>query len=81
MSYIKEKVRDIFSEEKDIRIEYLNYDYQNYQSLNEGCGAEHVQKERKLPCNFRNVFSDSQNNQVEFIKNITLDGDVDRIIY
>lgn len=44
-------------------------------------GAEHVQKEKQLPQFFHNKFLDNQNNLVEFLKNVSFDGDVDRIIY
>lgn len=44
-------------------------------------GAEHVQKEKQLPQFFHNKFLDKENNLVEYVKNVSFDGDVDRIIY
>jgi len=79
--FLKEKIEEIFSEERDLKCEFINYDYEDYKSLNELSGAEHVQKEKKLPQFFHNKFLNKENNLVEFIKNVSFDGDVDRIIY
>lgn len=78
---MKEKIAEIFTDDKEIKCEFINYDYADYKSLNEMTGAEHVQKEKELPQFFHNKFLDKDNNLVEFVKNISFDGDVDRIIY
>ena len=78
---MKEKIAEIFSDEKDIKCEFINYDFEDYESLNELTGAEHIQKEKALPQFFHNKFLDKENNLVEFVKNVSFDGDVDRIIY
>ena len=55
---------------KIARFETMN---KNYKYLNEGCGAEHVHKEKLIPSNYPE--------NVSTIKNLSFDGDVDRIIY
>lgn len=58
----------------NLNLHFINTDYQTYENLNHSCGAEHVHKEKKLPSNYPSEKSPS-------IKNLTFDGDVDRIIY
>ncbi len=68
--YIYQNIKNIFSEKIDLK--FINLNYENYESLNENCGAEHLHKTRALPLNY----SDPKN-----IKSVSFDGDVDRIIY
>eukprot|EP01080_Neovahlkampfia_damariscottae_P011298 gene11298-4109_t len=50
------------------RFELLNDDISRTENLNKNCGAEHVQKEKKKPLNFKNCVA-------------SFDGDGDRIVY
>jgi phosphoacetylglucosamine mutase len=50
----------------------ININFQETCSLNEGCGAEFVHKDKKLPINYGNNV---------YVKNASFDGDVDRLVY
>jgi len=78
---LKENITEIFANDKEIKCEFINYDFTDFKSLNEMTGSEHIQKEKQLPQFFHNKFLDKENNLVEFVKNVSFDGDVDRIIY
>ncbi len=54
-----------------LQVKCINTDYTFHTYLNDQCGAEYVHKDRKLP----------KNADDKIFKNITVDGDVDRIIY
>jgi phosphomannomutase len=83
-AFLNEKLNKIFSINKDNNIFFYNIDYKNYEFLNEGCGSEFIQKEKNLPRNLLNFLKEksNENNQdFEYVKNISFDGDIDRIIY
>lgn len=55
-----------------LQVNVINADYTNYEYLNNNCGAEHVHKEKKVPINYP---------KEGVVKNLSFDGDVDRIVY
>ncbi len=55
-----------------IETKFINSNYEKFENLNEKCGAEHLHKSRSLPANYPDT---------KFTKNVSFDGDVDRIIY
>ena len=69
-SHIKDHITGAMTS-SELNISFINTDEQNKSKLNEGCGAEYVHKEHKYP----------ENQNTSTIKNLSFDGDVDRIIY
>jgi phosphoacetylglucosamine mutase len=69
-AYHWKNIENIFNNK--IKTSFINTNFKNFKMLNEGCGAEHVHKEKVLPADY---------NSNDFIKNVSFDGDVDRIIY
>jgi phosphoacetylglucosamine mutase len=69
--YHYENINKIFNNK--IKLKFINTNYKNYEFLNSQCGAEHVHKEKTLPINYPI--------ELEISKNVSFDGDVDRIIY
>ncbi len=61
-------IRDIFVD--DIKINFINTETENYEKLNNKCGAEYIHKDRKIPSDIINTR-----------KGVSFDGDVDRIVY
>jgi phosphoacetylglucosamine mutase len=55
-----------------LELKFINVDFNKHELLNSKCGAEHMHKEKTLP-------SDYPEEPVQ--KNLSFDGDVDRIIY
>lgn len=52
------------------------------QFLNDGCGAEFVQKERKLPRNLKEAIeAEFSNLSIDKISFPAFDGDADRLVY
>ena len=70
-SHFNPQIQKIFKSFSKFNISFINSDENNKEKLNEDCGAEYVQKEKKYPINQPN----------SSIKNLSFDGDVDRIIY
>lgn len=70
-AYHYKNIENIFNSK--IKTNFINTDFKNFKLLNEACGAEHVHKEKTLPIGYTN--------EKHFIKNVSFDGDVDRIIY
>jgi phosphoacetylglucosamine mutase len=68
--YHYKKIIEIFAE--TVKIHSYNTNYSEITALNDSCGAEYVHKEKNIPVNY---FKDA------YIKNISYDGDVDRIVY
>jgi phosphoacetylglucosamine mutase len=68
--YHYKKIIEIFYQ--TVNIHSYNTNYLETTSLNDSCGAEYVHKEKKIPVNY---FKDN------YVKNVTYDGDVDRIVY
>jgi phosphoacetylglucosamine mutase len=56
-----------------LKISFINIDFLDYKNLNNLCGAEYVHKEKKIPINYKL--------DCKISKNLSFDGDVDRIIY
>ncbi len=83
-AFLNQKINKIFLINKENKISFHNIDYKNYKLLNEGCGSEFIQKEKNIPKNFLNFLkekSNENNQEIEYVKNISFDGDVDRLIY
>ena len=70
-AFCKDKIADLMSNNKSLKLSFINTDYQNYKILNEGSGAEFVHKIKKFPSNFNSSIKE----------NLAFDGDVDRIIF
>lgn len=69
--YQYQKISKVFN--GTLRLDFINFNYKNYEFLNNKCGAEHVHKEKLIPINYpEGKF---------YSKNVSFDGDVDRIIY
>jgi phosphomannomutase len=69
-SLFTNQINDIFKGHLDIT--FINTDYNDHKTLNSNCGAEFLHKDRKLPTNYP---------EAPIQKNLSFDGDVDRIIY
>lgn len=69
-SHIKDNIANAINS-SELSVSFINTDEHNTSKLNEGCGAEYVHKEHKYP----------ENQNTSTIKNLSFDGDVDRIIY
>lgn len=69
-AYHHDKIIKIFNQ--TVSIHPYNTNYQNASGLNEGCGAEFVHKEKKIPTDYGKDFD---------VKNVSFDGDVDRVVY
>ncbi len=65
------KIAEIFGDR--MKLKFININYEFYEGLNEACGAEHLHKIKTLPLNYTD--------EVKLVKNLSFDGDVDRIIY
>lgn len=73
--YCKDKINEVLQKgNKDLKVYFINVDYLAYEKLNNNCGAEFTHKERKYPLNKVEQYPN-------VIKNLSFDGDVDRIIY
>jgi hypothetical protein len=75
-AFHKKGIADIFEQDKKVDLKFINTDYTKFETLNEKCGAEHVHKDRILPVNYPETEEEEL-----YIKNVSFDGDVDRIIY
>jgi phosphoacetylglucosamine mutase len=69
--YNYKKISQIFNGQ--LKLDFINTNYKNFETLNSKCGAEHVHKEKLIPINY----PEGKN----YSKNVSFDGDVDRIIY
>ncbi len=67
-SVFENEIRNIF--ENNIKINFINDSINDFDKLNNQCGAEYLHKDKIAP-----------SNQLETNKNVSFDGDVDRIIY
>lgn len=74
-----EKIKNIFTNEKNLNINFINTLFKNYSFLNEFCGSDFILREKNLPMNYPQ--GDKNDTKNIFNKNISFDGDVDRIIY
>ena len=69
--HVKDNIAKLFKSFPQFKITFINTEEDKKEKLNEHCGAEFVHKERQYPTN-----------QIESSnKNLSFDGDVDRIIY
>lgn len=73
-----EKIKNIFAKE-DFSLNFINTLFKNYSFLNAFCGSNFILKEKNLPMNYPNY--DKNDPKTLFAKNISLDGDVYRILY
>jgi hypothetical protein len=76
--FYRDKIKSIF-EKEDLSLTFINTTYKQNNFLNEFCGSDFILKERNLPFNYPDYDKTDQNTL--FIKNISFDGDVDRIVY
>jgi hypothetical protein len=67
-SVFENEIRNIF--ENDIKMKFINNDINDIKNLNNKSGAEYLHKDKIVPSNQPNI-----------VKNVSFDGDVDRIIY
>ena len=73
--FCKDKIKDLLNKGiQNLKVNFINFDCENYEKLNNNCGAEYTHKERKYPLNKEEQYPN-------VIKNLSFDGDVDRIIY
>ena len=53
----------------------------DFANMNNNCGSEHVQKERKKPLNLDSFLLESDHTAIGAASFLSLDGDADRIVY
>ena len=63
-------IEQIFKNNEKLQI--INTNYKNIESLNDGCGAEHVHKIKTHPSDYPEFMLN---------KNASFDGDADRIVF
>lgn len=71
--YHKNNIESVLSSGKFKDIKFINFNYKDFPNLNENCGAEYLHKEKAFPINYPL--------DKYYTKNVSFDGDVDRIIY
>jgi phosphoacetylglucosamine mutase len=69
---VKDNIQKIMESNTDLKISFINFDTSVIENLNAGCGAENTQKMKEYPLN---------KNQNSIVKNLSFDGDVDRVVY
>ncbi len=73
-----DKIKNIFTIDKDIKITSINTLFKNYSFLNEFCGSCYILLEKNLPVNYPQDKNDTKN---IFSKNLSFDSDIDRLVY
>lgn len=73
-----EKIKNIYGKE-DLSLNSINTLFKNYSFLNGFCGSDYILKEKNVPVNYPNY--DKYDTKILFTKNVSLDGDADRVVY
>ena len=64
---------------KHLKIHLINESDTQY--LNDKCGSEYVQKEKKQPRNLENILIHLKDLAIEDVSFLSFDGDADRTVY